>query len=202
MQDVICGSADTGVHVRMELRDDMNSQKTICHQILQAARYVLRFRQPKVSVVYDIVLVPSGITFSKKNIGIGMDEIRPLYVVRERPDATGEAINTIAHETLHLTAGLNRFDAQKKSDESMAYFTGACAQLSVMGTLSRSDLVTGQFAGSDVPQGAMLSSQEGSKVLEDVFADIPDERIDANSDTGKLLLQRCEMRLQKFFKEK
>ncbi|USJ02772.1 hypothetical protein MUG10_07340 [Xanthomonas prunicola] len=199
MQDVICESADTGMRVRMRLRDNANSQQTICRQILQATRYVLRFREPKVFLVYNVVLVPSGVNFSKSHIEIGMRELKPVYAVRERSSDIGEAINTIAHETLHLTAGLNRFDAQRKTDESMAYFTGACAQLSVTGTLSRSDLVTTQFAGSDVPQEAMLSSQAGSKVLEDVFAGIPDETIHAESDAGKKLLQRCEMRLQTFF---
>ncbi|WP_233491739.1 hypothetical protein [Xanthomonas oryzae] len=146
--------------------------------------------------------MPSGVNFLKNHISIGINELSPVYAVRERPNDIGDAINTIAHETLHMTAGLNRFDASRKTDESMAYFTGACAQLSVTGMLSRSNLVITQFAGSDVPQAAMLSSQAGSKVVADVFAGIPEETIDAHSDKGKQVLQRCEMRLQKFFKGK
>ncbi|ALS95289.1 hypothetical protein EYR05_07905 [Xanthomonas oryzae pv. oryzae] len=52
MQGVICGSADTGVRVRMKLRDDLDAQQTACRQLLQAAHYVLRFREPKVSIAY------------------------------------------------------------------------------------------------------------------------------------------------------
>ncbi|CEJ49194.1 hypothetical protein XAB3213_550001 [Xanthomonas citri pv. bilvae] len=144
-------------------------------------------------------MVPPGVKFSNNHVEIGMRELRPVYAVRERSSDSGEAINTIAHETLHLTAGLNRFDAQRKTDESMAYFTGACAQLSVTGTLSRSDLVTNQFADGAVTKEAVLSAQAGSKVLEEVFSGNPEEAILADSDAGKQLLQRCEMRLQKFF---
>ncbi len=202
MQDVICESADTGVRVRIRLRDNADSQQMICRKIVQAIRYVLRFREPKVFLSYEILLVPSGVKFSKNHIEIGVRGLRPVYAVRERSSDIGDVINTIAHETLHLTAGLNRFDVQRKTDESMAYFTGACAQLSVTGTLSRNDLASNRFADdSGVPNEAMLSSQAGSKVLEDVFAGNPEEAIHADSDAGKQLLQRCEMRLQKFFTE-
>ncbi len=202
MQDVICESADTGVRVHMRLRDHAGSPQTICRQILQSTRYVLRFREPNVSLMYEVILVPPGVKFSKSHREIGVRELKPIYAVRERSGDIVEAINTMAHETLHLIAGLNRLDARKKTDEAMAYFTGACAQLSVTGALSRSDLMAIQFAGSDVPPEAMLSSQAGSKVLEDVFAGIPEDTVHADSAAGKKLLQRCEMRLQDFFKGK
>lgn len=199
MQEVICESADTGMRVHMRLRESADPQQTICRKMMQAIRYVLRFREPKVFLSYEVIMVPPGVKFSNNHVEIGMRELRPVYAVRERSSDSGEAINTIAHETLHLTAGLNRFDAQRKTDESMAYFTGACAQLSVTGTLSRSDLVTNQFADGAVPKEAVLSAQAGSKVLEEVFSGNPEEAILADSDAGKQLLQRCEMRLQKFF---
>uniref|UniRef100_A0A8J7VVS0 Lipoprotein n=1 Tax=Coralloluteibacterium stylophorae TaxID=1776034 RepID=A0A8J7VVS0_9GAMM len=184
----------------------VDGSSLLCEQLLSAVTWVRQLAGATGRTGrFRVTLVPAGRSFvtSRSSISIGgsMDVSFAFpWSSEDSRASTANVISKMAHETVHVAAGVLGKPAALQRDEVLAYELGACAQLKFLGVLQERDLPRGSLPSfQNLPKEAIASSRHGLDAASAVRKYMVDGQVSKKSANGINLISACEEKARSAF---
>lgn len=175
--------------------------------MLDGVDYVSQFmpQAAAAKINYRLALVPEGRSAEVRSTSLTLfGGPQPLYVEpwsSDRDANRANIVDTFAHESLHLRAGLAGLPEQKVADEDMASLAGACAQLNKIGVIKAKYELHAALVGPGVDHAVTKSTAALAHLGATLFPSFDfHDAITRDSERGRQLTKRCRSDLIAFFR--
>ena len=202
IQACLSKSSDIEIYAPSMLAIDDKTEHSLCDRVSGAIDYVGGFPTHRARLAYRVELYPAGIEITRRGLSLypGHRRLTFAFAWSDTQHSTANIVNTMAHETWHALAGIERLPKPKRIDEDTAYLAGACAQLQILGTLDPNGLSVSALAAQEgIPARAIVSSEAGSRFLRRFSGASNGESMQRDTPSGKAFLASCDAELSAYF---
>lgn len=180
------------------------STKRLCLEIAQTVAYITNFSKRHPHYDVKIVLVPPSEEYISRSFYLyplmGKLKFKIPWYGSDPKFSESHVIETVAHETFHVTSRVDRVPKDRRYSEKYAYIAGYCGELDVLGKISLWDSSPNRGNDEMLTQRYDISrSIEGRAMAYRYLSNFDLSNNDTNKSGKTKLFRNCRKILGGFF---